>query len=48
LERKESVRNTSGESLPLYTIKGGPSEGKTEAPKTSVCEEVTDPDSGRE
>ncbi len=27
----------SGESLPLYKIKGGPFEGKTEAPKTSVC-----------
>jgi len=37
LEREESVRNTSGKSLPLYKIKGGPFEGKTEAPKTSVC-----------
>jgi hypothetical protein len=37
LEREESVRNTSGESLPLYKIKGGSFEGKIEASKTSVC-----------
>jgi len=31
--REESVRNTSGESLPLYKIKSGPFEGKIEEKK---------------
>jgi len=30
------VRNTSGESLPLYKIKSGPSEDKIEEKKTIV------------
>jgi len=37
LERGESVRNMSGEFLPLYKIKNGPSKGKIEE-KKPVCE----------